>query len=128
MYVGAIFYDFKDLTIESRQPLTPRVNGLKSGLSFINLPIVSANVAFITLSHPTNGSSSITISSTNSTNQNKRRCSFLTFVKSRKISNSKFLDKDYEDLINCCQRHVCRINGYCKSTKNAGNSTSLKEE
>lgn len=23
-------------------------------------------------------------------------------------------EKDYEDIINCCQRHVCRLNGYCK--------------
>ena len=26
-------------------------------------------------------------------------------------------DKDYESLSNCCQRHVCRIDGYCKSNK-----------
>ncbi|RNA16317.1 ATP-dependent DNA helicase PIF1 [Brachionus plicatilis] len=25
------------------------------------------------------------------------------------------LENDYKNLINCCQRHVCRINGYCKS-------------
>ncbi|CAF1095497.1 unnamed protein product, partial [Brachionus calyciflorus] len=25
------------------------------------------------------------------------------------------LEKDYENLINCCQRHACRLNGYCKS-------------
>ena len=28
------------------------------------------------------------------------------------------IDDDYNDLINCCQRHVCRVNGNCKS-KNA---------
>ena len=27
------------------------------------------------------------------------------------------LDKDYNELINCCQRHVCRLEGYCKSSK-----------
>jgi hypothetical protein len=26
-------------------------------------------------------------------------------------------DRDYEELINCVQRHVCRLNGYCKSSK-----------
>ncbi len=26
-------------------------------------------------------------------------------------------DNDYEELINCVQRHVCRLNGYCKSSK-----------
>ncbi len=26
-------------------------------------------------------------------------------------------DKDYELISNCCQRHVCRLNGYCKSKK-----------
>ena len=25
------------------------------------------------------------------------------------------MDKDYEELCNCCQRHVCRTEGYCKS-------------
>lgn len=25
------------------------------------------------------------------------------------------LEKDYEDLINCCQRHMCRPDSYCKS-------------
>ena len=25
------------------------------------------------------------------------------------------LDTDYFNLINCCQRHVCRLEGYCKS-------------
>jgi len=24
-------------------------------------------------------------------------------------------NEDYENLINCCQRHVCRSEGYCKS-------------
>lgn len=27
------------------------------------------------------------------------------------------IDEDYYNLINCCQRHVCRPNGYCKSNK-----------
>jgi hypothetical protein len=27
-------------------------------------------------------------------------------------------DKDYEEICNCCQRHVCRLLGYCKSNKN----------
>ncbi len=27
------------------------------------------------------------------------------------------LDNDYECIINCCQRHVCRLLGYCKSSK-----------
>ncbi len=27
------------------------------------------------------------------------------------------LDYDYECIINCCQRHVCRLIGYCKSSK-----------
>ena len=27
------------------------------------------------------------------------------------------MDDDYNDLINCCQRHVCSVNGYCKSKK-----------
>jgi hypothetical protein len=31
------------------------------------------------------------------------------------------LDKDYENLINCCQRHVCRLDGYCKSVKHGPN-------
>ena len=32
--------------------------------------------------------------------------------------NLNDLDKDYEELINCCQRHVCRPNGgYCSSKK-----------
>jgi hypothetical protein len=26
-------------------------------------------------------------------------------------------EKDYEEIINCCQRHVCRLNGYCKCKK-----------
>ncbi|CAF1021150.1 unnamed protein product [Brachionus calyciflorus] len=26
--------------------------------------------------------------------------------------NVDYLEKDYENLINCCQRHVCRLNGY----------------
>ena len=30
------------------------------------------------------------------------------------------LKKDYEDLVNCCQRHVCRKDGYCKSSKKQG--------
>ncbi|RNA33425.1 ATP-dependent DNA helicase PIF1 [Brachionus plicatilis] len=32
------------------------------------------------------------------------------------------LPKDYENLINCCQRHKCRLDGYCKSSlaKNYG--------
>jgi hypothetical protein len=28
-------------------------------------------------------------------------------------------DDDYEAIINCCQKHVCRPTGYCKSTKKA---------
>ncbi|CAF1045089.1 unnamed protein product [Brachionus calyciflorus] len=35
-------------------------------------------------------------------------------LKTSNIDENK-LDDDYNDLINCCQRHVCRINGYCKS-------------
>ena len=27
------------------------------------------------------------------------------------------LDNDYNDITNCCQRHVCRLDGYCKSKK-----------
>ena len=27
------------------------------------------------------------------------------------------LKNDYLDLANCCQRHVCRLDGYCKSRK-----------
>ena len=26
-------------------------------------------------------------------------------------------DKDYESVVNCCQRHVCRPDGYCKTDK-----------
>ena len=26
------------------------------------------------------------------------------------------IEEDYQDLSNCCQRHVCRLEGYCKST------------
>ncbi len=38
-------------------------------------------------------------------------------LNTNKISDDAF-DKDYEDLINCCQRHVCRPNGgYCSSKK-----------
>jgi hypothetical protein len=32
------------------------------------------------------------------------------------IEDSK-LDNDYLDICNCCQRHVCRLEGYCKSKK-----------
>lgn len=28
-------------------------------------------------------------------------------------------DLDYEDICNCCQRHVCRILGYCKSSSDS---------
>ena len=31
--------------------------------------------------------------------------------------NEEDKDKDYEEIINCCQRHVCRSEGYCKSAK-----------
>ena len=27
-------------------------------------------------------------------------------------------DLDYEELCNCCQRHVCQLLGYCKSSNN----------
>ena len=27
-------------------------------------------------------------------------------------------NKDYEEICNCCQRHVCRLSGYCKSNNN----------
>ena len=38
-------------------------------------------------------------------------------LNTNKISDNNF-EKDYEDLINCCQRHVCRPNGgYCASKK-----------
>jgi hypothetical protein len=30
---------------------------------------------------------------------------------------TKDLKSDYESIINCCQRHVCRLSGYCKSSK-----------
>ncbi|RNA27124.1 ATP-dependent DNA helicase PIF1, partial [Brachionus plicatilis] len=30
--------------------------------------------------------------------------------------NDECLSKDYEELINCCQRHSCRLEGYCKSS------------
>ena len=33
---------------------------------------------------------------------------------------SHMQNNDYEDLINCCQRHVCRSEGYCKSAKKHG--------
>ena len=26
-------------------------------------------------------------------------------------------DDDYETIVNCCQRHTCRADGYCKSAK-----------
>ena len=26
----------------------------------------------------------------------------------------------YESILNCCQRHICRPNGYCHSTKKDG--------
>jgi len=32
------------------------------------------------------------------------------------------LDNDYESIINCCQRHVCRKDGYCKSKQSNKNS------
>jgi hypothetical protein len=32
------------------------------------------------------------------------------------------LDNDYESIINCCQRHVCRKEGYCKSKQSNKNS------
>ncbi|RNA16634.1 ATP-dependent DNA helicase PIF1 [Brachionus plicatilis] len=35
-------------------------------------------------------------------------------LKTSEIPNEK-LDEDYTELINCCKRHVCRINGYYKS-------------
>jgi hypothetical protein len=33
---------------------------------------------------------------------------------------TKLIDEnvDYESIINCCQKHVCRPTGYCKSTRN----------
>jgi hypothetical protein len=27
-------------------------------------------------------------------------------------------ENDYQDLANCCQRHVCRLDGYCRCKKN----------
>jgi hypothetical protein len=33
---------------------------------------------------------------------------------SESIGDDEAMDIDYEDLCNCCQRHVCRPNGYCK--------------
>ena len=32
-----------------------------------------------------------------------------------KINESE-LEKDYQEIINCCQRNVCRMTGYCKSS------------
>ena len=29
-------------------------------------------------------------------------------------------NEDYEELCNCCQRHVCRSTGYCKSKNKQG--------
>ncbi|RMZ94086.1 ATP-dependent DNA helicase PIF1 [Brachionus plicatilis] len=42
-------------------------------------------------------------------------------LKTNKIKQED-LPKDYEDVISCCQRHKCRLDGYCKSSlaKNTG--------
>jgi hypothetical protein len=42
------------------------------------------------------------------------------FLNTNNISKEN-MDQDYADLINCCQRHVCRLNGYCKSVKFGAN-------
>ena len=33
------------------------------------------------------------------------------------LDNPDSLDTDYLELLNCCQRHICRPDGYCKSIK-----------
>ena len=30
------------------------------------------------------------------------------------------VNSDYKEIINCCQRHVCRLDGYCKSSRIIG--------
>ena len=42
---------------------------------------------------------------------NPHPCSYIV-----NVDDSDF-DDDYFDVLNFCQRHVCRLNGYCKSTK-----------
>src|ERR1035438_1855689 len=30
------------------------------------------------------------------------------------LDNDEEIKADYEVLVNCCQRHICQLNGYCK--------------
>ena len=36
------------------------------------------------------------------------------------LDNPDSLDTDYLELLNCCQRHICRPDGYCKSKNGKG--------